>query len=242
MRNIKKIMLILAILSVFISGNIFVKPNIIPKTVGDDWRITVTTDKEVYVHDEVVNITITNTGSAGISAVPELKIYYVALDGIYSIVHDPLTEKLVFNLAPGESFTYAWDQKNDDGVQVPKGEYWIRFYYWKCCGIIASDATTIYIQGPIYIEDIKGGFGLSVVIKNIGEEDVYNVNCSIEISGLVIFGANNEKIIDVVPAKEKITIHIILYGVGPATIKIMASKEEKTVNCFLLGPLVLVVN
>jgi len=114
----------------------------------------------------------------------------------------------------------------------------IHFFLIDCRGMQASDSTNIRIQGPIYIESIEGGFGVSIVIANIGKENVYNVNCSVEIYGLVIFGASMEKVIDVFHAGKKITIHLIPFGIGPASIKITAGEEEKTTKCLIFGPFI----
>ncbi len=248
----KKKMIVVLILSLIFSLQIIIASNTIAasskffscnvtKNVGDEGQIVVTTDKEVYVYGEMVNITVTNTGKVNIVGISKLRIYYVSLENYNYLVHDPPPTELIKNLLVNQSWNYSWDQKDFNENQVEKGKYLIHFFIGDCRGMLASNETSIRIQGPIYIEGIEGGFGVSIVIANIGKQDVYNVNCSIEISGISIFDANTEGVIDVIPAGEKITIHLITYGIGPASIKISAGEEEETAKCLMFGPFVISV-
>jgi len=243
--KMKKGIIILLILSLYIIGinPIITSSNFfscnMTNNVGDEGQIVVTTDKEVYVYGETVNVTVTNIGTAHIVGVSKLRIYYVSSENYHYLVHDPQPTELIKNLLVNQSWNYSWNQKDFNGNQVEKGKYFIHFFIADCRGVQASDDTNIRIQGPIYIEGIEGGFGASIVLTNIGKEDVYTVNCSVEISGLVIFGASMEKVIDVFHAGEKITIHLIPFGIGPASIKIIAREEEKTGKCILFGPFVI---
>jgi hypothetical protein len=211
----------------------------VAENVGDEGEILVTTNKEVYVYGETVNITVTNIGTVNIVGVSKLRIFYVSSANHNYLVHDPQPTELIKNLLVNQSWNYSWNQKDFNGNQVEGGSYLIHFFIADCRGMQASNETNIRIQGPIFIEGVEGGFGASIAIVNIGQEAVCNVNCLAEISGLVIFGGSIEKVIDVLRAGEKITIHLIAFGIGPASIKIMAREEEKSVKCILFGPFVI---
>jgi len=81
-----------------------------------------------------------------------------------------------------------------------------------------------------------GGFGISVILRNIGMNNSYNVNCSIDISGLILFGSNKEEQIDIIIPQEIITIHHNVIGLGLSIIKVTVGNEMKTKNCFIIGP------
>jgi hypothetical protein len=209
--------------------------------VPDERDITVTTDKTVYVYGETVNITVTNTGAVAIAAIPKLKLFYVAPDGYHHLIREPLVEELSFGLAPGERFSYLWNQKDDGGAQVANGEYFIYFYFIICSGVQASNSTTVYIQGPAYVETIAGGLGASAVIKNIGDKALSEIRWTVDLAGLVFSGAHTEGIIPYLPAGETVRIGTSLaFGIGQVTIAVTVRPDgEKTARCLLLGPLVL---
>jgi len=238
----KKELVILLILSLQIVGTLTSASSEIfsfkmRENVFDEGEISVTTDKEVYVYGETVNITVRNVGKVNIVGISKLRIYYVSENYSY-LVHDPPTTELIKNLLVNQSWNYSWDQKDINGNQVEKGKYLIHFFIGDCRGTQASNSTSIFIQGPIYIESIEGGFGISIIIANIGKEDVYNVNFSVKISGFVMSGASTERVIDVFHAGGRLTINLIPFGIGPASIKIIAGEEIKIAKCIIFGPFV----
>lgn len=203
-------------------------------------EISVTTDKDVYVYGEMVNITVKNIGKVNIVGVSKLRIYYISENCSY-LVHEPSATELIKNLLVNQSWNYSWDQKDFNGSQVEKGRYLIHFFIGDCRGTQASNSTIIFIQGPIYIESIDGGFGVFITIANIGKEDIYDVNFLTEISGLVISGASMEESIDIFHAGERLIMHLTPFGIGPASIKVTAGGEEKTAKCLIFGPFVIKV-
>lgn len=204
-----------------------------------DVRIDITTDKEVYTPGEWVNITVTNVDSLTAAGDPNLQVYRVT-DTYYYRIRDVFEEELVFELKPGESFTYAWDQTDDYGMQVMKGTYEIVFYFIHCKGIQAKDTTVIRIQGPVYIETIEGGMGVSASITNIGTDHLYAVPWFVDVKGAVVWGSHHEgTIASFAPGATHVITASPLLGIGPSTITVGAGESEETVTCFLLGPLVL---
>ena len=91
---------------------------------------TVVTDKDVYVTGETVRINVTcyipmqfTTGK---------QCYFVVEDSLDNIVYNMSRHfywiQVFTFLSPPKTFSFAWDQKNDTGVQVPTGSYEIWGY------------------------------------------------------------------------------------------------------------------
>ena len=203
------------------------------KGIGE---LKVITDKEVYLTGEKVNISIINIGPVDLGGEPHLRITYVTQEGIIT-VHNARNDELASWILFNESFNYTWDQIDTNGLEVEKGEFHILFYFVCCGGITERNNTNFKIQEePIYIESVLGGFGISVILKNIGMNNSYNVNYSIDVSGLILFGSNKEEQIDIIIPQEKITIHHNVIGLGLSIIKITVGNEMKIKNCFIIGP------
>ncbi len=209
----------------------------IDSTVRDGiGELKVITDKEVYLIGEKVNISIVNIGPVDLGGEPHLRITHITQEGIIT-VHNAPNDKLVSYILINESFNYTWDQIDTNGLQVEKGKFSILFYFVCCGGITERNRTNFKIQEePIYIESIQGGFGISVILRNIGMNNSYIVNYSIDISGLILFGSNKEEQIDIIIPQEIITIHHNVIGIGFSIIKITVGNEIKTKNCFIIGP------
>lgn len=203
------------------------------KGIGE---LKVITDKEVYLTGEKVNISIINIGPVDLGGEPHLRITHITQEGIVT-VHNAPNDELVSYILFNESFNYTWDQIDTNGLLVKKGKFSILFYFVCCGGITERNRTNFKIQEePIYIESILGGFGISVILRNIGMNNSYNVNCSIDISGLILFGSNKEEQIDIIIPQEIITIHHNVIGLGFSIIKVTVGNEMKTKNCFIIGP------
>ena len=76
--------------------------------------------------------------------------------------------------------------------------------------------------------EIKGGFGVSAVIKNIGTSDVTNVSWTIALDGGFIFlGKTKTGSVDI-PAGEQVTVKSMVFGIGKPTITVTVDTAEKT--------------
>jgi hypothetical protein len=202
-------------------------------------ELKVITDKEVYLIGENVNISIINIGEVGLGGEPRLRIMHVTQDNI--IVHDAEINDLASMISVNQSFNYTWNQKDTDGIQVQEGLFYIQFFFVCCGGISVQNHTTFKIQNdPIYIENIVGGLGISIILKNIGMDSQYNVNYSIELSGFIIFGTNKKDQIEEIISQEKITIRHTIFGIGSSVITITLDEQNKTKECFIIGPFVLI--
>jgi len=97
-----------------------------------------------------------------------------------------------------------------------------------------------WVYSPLEIKNISGGFGVSAIIKNIGNESIYNLEWSINLSGLVFIGRHVEGSIKRIDPNESVIIrNRFIFGLGPATITIKVAKSFKTARCFIIGPFAL---
>jgi len=89
------------------------------------------------------------------------------------------------------------------------------------------------------IEDVSGGFGMSVTVKNIGGTDASNIAWSIDVNGTVFVGQHSEGIIPSLPVGEETSLHTMIIGFGPATVKIAVDGTQVSATCFILGFLIM---
>ncbi|KAA0003384.1 MAG: hypothetical protein FE048_01625 [Thermoplasmata archaeon] len=90
------------------------------------------------------------------------------------------------------------------------------------------------------IKNIRGGFGISAIVKNIGREDILDAQWSIDVSGLVFIGSHTEGTTSIPAGGEGTIKSGFILGIGPATVTINVGGTTKTASCFVLGSLVLV--
>jgi len=88
--------------------------------------------------------------------------------------------------------------------------------------------------------EIKGGFGITILIKNTGNETLYNLEFGIDMDGLVFMGRHTEGETSSLPPGLSIEIHLFVFGIGSATIRVWVGETYKTANLFIIGPLVMV--
>ena len=102
------------------------------------------------------------------------------------------------------------------------------------------DVWLIKASRPQLEIDIQGGFGITILIKNDGNETLYNLEFGVDIGGLVFMGRHMEGEISSLPPGISIEVHIFTFGIGGATIRVRAGEIYKTANLFIMGPLVMV--
>ena len=98
------------------------------------------------------------------------------------------------------------------------------------------------VSGPeIEIGEISGGFGVSSVIKNVGNGEATDVNWSITLDGgLIILGKETTGTIASIPAEDEATVKSsLILGIGSVTITVAAecaegSSDEGTASGFVI--------
>jgi Carboxypeptidase regulatory-like domain len=133
--------------------------------------------------------------------------------------------------------THSWDIAGDFLVKV-KAKDTVGFESgW-------SNSITVHIEtsSQITIETITGGFGVTATLNNTGVDAATNVKWSIALDGgLVLLGRQTNGTLGVIQPgfTPKIQTGFVL-GIGILSITVTAGTAEKTVQGFLLGPIVLV--
>ena len=100
------------------------------------------------------------------------------------------------------------------------------------------DVWLIKVYEPKIEIEIKGGFGINIFIKNLENESITNVEFNVAIMGFILFGKVSEGNLDLPPGEIK--LHIPVFGFGNAKIRIRIGNVEKSANCFVFGPFVLI--
>jgi hypothetical protein len=111
------------------------------------------------------------------------------------------------------------------------GAHTLLFYSVDNAGNIEDQKTTSFtIAHPIAVEiTIKGGFGVSATIKNVGTTDLTNVAWSIDLDGSLIFvGKTKSGTIGTLVAGDSVTVKDFVIGFGKTNIVVTAGTEEKT--------------
>jgi hypothetical protein len=113
----------------------------------------------------------------------------------------------------------------------------------KSFGPGGSDVFIVKVRNPSLEIIIDGGIGLSVLVKNIGNEDMNNLEWNFELDGLLFAGSSySNGIIDLLPANSQSIILSkgFFFGFGPFYLRIDVDGVCKTMYFFMLGPLLLI--
>jgi len=103
--------------------------------------------------------------------------------------------------------------------------------------IMQTDAETA--QNTIDIE-IYGGFGIKVVVRNLGEANLSNLDWKIDLDGLIFTVAGGEGVVISLPGGDvELTIRFVL-GIGPGKIGVTVENASKTADILALGPFIVV--
>jgi len=102
------------------------------------------------------------------------------------------------------------------------------------------DVWLIKASRPQLDIEIQGGLGITILIKNDGNETLYNLEFGVDVSGLVLMGRHMEGEISSLPPGISIEVRLFPFGIGYATIRVKAGEIYKTDNLFIIGPLVMV--
>jgi hypothetical protein len=96
-------------------------------------------------------------------------------------------------------------------------------------------------NSTVIIEKITGGIGVSVYLKNIGNDDAYDINWRISIAGTFVFvGVESVGQVEVIePGSSTIIRSNFVFGLGSITLSVMVNELVEEKEGFLLGPLIL---
>ncbi|MCU0850413.1 MAG: choice-of-anchor J domain-containing protein [Candidatus Thermoplasmatota archaeon] len=114
-----------------------------------------------------------------------------------------------------------WTAYTSSFVVTTDGAHTIRFYSVDNAGNQETEKTSVFtIEHALPVQiTIKGGFGVSAEIKNIGTTELTDVAWSITVDGNLIFvGKDKTGTIPSIPAGESVTVKDIVVGFGKADI------------------------
>src|SRR5659263_161793 len=189
-----------------------------------DWNVTTTpamnfvADKNTYIQGEIVTFTFTNNG-IGIINLQNSAPWWVenALTG--EKVFSPISLAVITPLEPGQSISWAWDQKDDQGKQIPSGTY---------RGGINSSIGNSYTQefginlpvpppvnGTIAVRMIEKGSLLLGESTNITVDISSNMSQALALHEIIPAGWNLTRISDDADAFKNSTSESIWFNVTP---------------------------
>jgi hypothetical protein len=124
--------------------------------------VTARVDPEIAVRGEVILVTVTNDSDSDIT-IPDSCIF----DRVFSLPENEEILTLICldfpNTIPsGESDSQAWDQRNNDGEQVPNGDYAFSVQTGSGFGDVCFPTVTIAPGVPALA---RGGLSTLVVVS-----------------------------------------------------------------------------
>jgi len=122
-------------------------------------------------------------------------------------------------------------QTNDDNGYIVVGDTY-------SLGFGINDVWLIRTTEPIILTDISGGFGLSIIIKNLGSEDISNIQWSVDLSGIIFIGKTMDGSISSLPAYSEISIKTFVFGFGSVVVRATTESISYTSKCYMIGPFV----
>lgn len=101
-----------------------------------------------------------------------------------------------------------------------------------------TDAWVLRIFPPPFSITISGGLGIKIIIGNNGMEEIRNMEWSVEMEGLIFFGATSSGSIDKLSPGEEYMIRMLPFGIGSGRLTIRLGEFSKNIDFFIIGPFV----
>jgi hypothetical protein len=203
------------------------------------WGYSTWTDISVLVTDQLphdLNYQLFGTG--GVDTTPPVTTASLEGDmsgGVY--ISDVTVTLTATDESSGVDFTKykidggAWNDYTTAFDVTGNGEHTVEFYSVDNAGNtedVKSESFTIEYPVEIAIT-IKGGLGVSAAIKNVGTENLANVDWTIALDGSLIFlGKSKSGTIASLAVGESVTVKDFVFGLGKTNIIVTAEDVEKT--------------
>ena len=134
---------------------------------------------------------------------------------------------------------HSWNNPGNYSVRVQAKDINGSFSSWSVPLII-----TITAPPNVEIVQIKGGFGVSAIIRNNGDSELTNVSWIVSLDGGFVMGTRSiNGQVSSIPSGQEITIKTgLIFGLGHIAINITAGDATKTATGFLIGLVILNVH
>jgi hypothetical protein len=154
-------------------------------------------------------VTITLNATDDMSGVNHT--YYKIDNGTYAVYTTP-----VQNSVPGEHTVYFYSTDMAGNTETEKSQ-------------------NFTVEAPPITITIKGGFGVSIVVKNTGDETLTNISWALNLDGKLIFvGKEKSGTIPSLEPGDSETIKDIVVGFGKTGITAVAGDVEVTASGMVL--------
>ena len=131
----------------------------------------------------------------------------------------------------GDDYVWTFIKDGEEYVLVGSSTTYSRGGY---------DVWLIKTSQPQLEIEIQGGIGITMLIKNVGNETISNLEFSMRINGFVFFGKTMDGEISSLPPGMGIEVNAFVMGFGNAIIEARAGEISKKADCFILGPFVFI--
>jgi len=102
-----------------------------------------------------------------------------------------------------------------------------------------SYITGFKVLDSIQIDDLKGGFGVTVVIRNTGDIDLSDLTWSIDFGDVAKIGSYSSGTISMLSGFDEIVIRSgFVFGIGFGAVTVVANEFSIVQNYFIVGPFV----
>jgi len=183
------------------------------------------------------DVSFTLTGELAVDTTPPVTMCVLIGDMNGSIYVNDVTVVLsATDFYTGVNYTKykldneGWNTYTTSFIIAANGEHTLYFYSVDMVGNFEEiKNTTFTIEHEVSVEiKVKGGLGVSAVIKNVGTKNLTGLQWTITLSGgIIFFGKQKSDTVDIVPGAEK-TVKDFVFGFGKTTITMTAGNVEKT--------------
>lgn len=149
---------------------------------------------------------------------------------------DPENDFIFYYIDWGDNTTSEWTGPFFSGDQITLNHSWsdIGTYFLKAKtkdrhGAISNWSTPleITIMAPNLEIDVRGGLGLTVTIRNMGNGPATNISWNITFTGSFVFPAFRTGLISIIPANDVVRIRVFVVGFSKFTITLSAICDEE---------------
>jgi hypothetical protein len=193
---------------------------------------------------KIDDVTVTNIGTAPEDITPPVTTCALAGTLAGSIYTSDVTVSLsATDDSSGVNYTMyklddgSWTTYTAPFVVTADGAHTVLFYSADVAGNIETEKNssfTIQHALPITIT-IKGGLGVSAVVKNTGAVALNNISYTIDLNGgVILLGKTKTGTIATLGAGEEVTVKDFVFGFGKSVITVTAGDIEQNANSTVL--------